>query len=208
MMQVDPQADDSVWHYVITRILSASYDTYDSLGAAPGHKQMPLELPPAELRLSHNVWIDLQRCVLVSPPDIIPLTGREMRVLRVLTQHLGRFLTAIELARQVADSLADPIDGHCIEQTISGLRRKLGESAETQHILVSRRGLGYALVADKQEGAIVTQGNAETTQLAELTTALRRRRGADALSHETDSITPARCAERARRELPSAQQSQ
>lgn len=155
VMQVDPQADDSVWHYVITRILSASYDTYDSLGAAAGHKQVPLALPPAELRLSHNVWIDLLRCVLVSPPDMIALTGREMRVLRVLTQHLGRFFTATELARQVGDSSADLIDGHCIEQTISGLRRKFGETAEAQHILVSRRGLGYALMPDVQEGTLL-----------------------------------------------------
>jgi DNA-binding response OmpR family regulator len=38
-----------------------------------------------------------------------------------------------------------PIDDHCIEQTISGIRRKLGETGKHARLLLTRRGLGYGI---------------------------------------------------------------
>jgi hypothetical protein len=57
----------------------------------------------------------------------------------------GRFHTASTLARLLKRRQAFPITAHSIEQTICGLRKKLGESGPDPRLLRNRRGLGYGL---------------------------------------------------------------
>lgn len=98
-----------------------------------------------------RVAIDLARCEVSTPHGTAPLTGQEVRVLTVLLRAPGRFHSASELANHVSQLGAYGVDRHCIEQTMSGLRRKLGENAREPHWLVSRRGLGYAFVLPEPE---------------------------------------------------------
>jgi len=103
---------------------------------------MPLESGDVD----SDVEIDLERCQVSTPYGSVPLTGQEVRVLDVLSRTPGRFRSAVGLAEHVGQMGAYMVDTHCIRQTICGLRRKLGEHAGKQRLLVSRRGLGYALL--------------------------------------------------------------
>ena len=92
-----------------------------------------------------GIRIDLGRCHIIKNGRITRLTGREVRILRVLVASPARFHSAAELARRVAQSPLDVLDEHCIEQAICKLRGKLGENARDARVIVSRPGLGYAL---------------------------------------------------------------
>ncbi len=49
------------------------------------------------------------------------------------------------LAQLLTPPGAIEIDPHCVEQTIYGLRRKLGENGRHPRLLVNRRDLGYGI---------------------------------------------------------------
>jgi hypothetical protein len=53
------------------------------------------------------------------------------------------------LARKVSIASPYSVEEHSIEQTICWLRRKRGESAKDERLLLGRRGLGYALMIEE-----------------------------------------------------------
>src|SRR2546421_2154219 len=85
------------------------------------------DIPPSALPLRSGLWLDLEGGMLIHEQQEILLTAREVNVLRILV-HVMRtsrgYLPASILARQLRLSeVFDP--EHCIEQTVSTLRRKL-----------------------------------------------------------------------------------
>jgi DNA-binding response OmpR family regulator len=107
--------------------------------------------------LRQGLWCDLDGYVLIrarassrTPRETL-LTAREVGILRILVRAMRtsrRYVTARQLADQllsavVLDTSGDP--EHCIESSISTLRRKLGETPRDPRILRGRRGIGYRL---------------------------------------------------------------
>ncbi len=72
-------------------------------------------------------------------------------MLTLLLHAKGCYLTATLLADWLSLPNGKPVYEHSIEQTISGLRRKLGERGKRQRILQSQRGSGYRLILPKTE---------------------------------------------------------
>ncbi len=151
-----PDADDNTWRSALGRGLAT--DAWNGepclhipVGKASVHAvpTAPELTPQKGYRLNAHAWIDLARCLVSADEHHASLTGREVRVLEVLMRAPGYFYSASEIARQTAPA-GSYVDAHCIEQTISGLRRKLGETARAQRAIISRRGLGYALVAEQR----------------------------------------------------------
>jgi DNA-binding winged helix-turn-helix (wHTH) protein len=112
----------------------------------PAHRLTSLVMPaPSLIPLGPDLWFDSDACVILRSGKPSPLTAREAAVLRILLQAPGRWHLADDLARQLKRRWPH-INAHCIEQTICGLRRKLGESGKRTSILRNRYGLGYSIV--------------------------------------------------------------
>lgn len=103
---------------------------------------------PSIVQLQSNIWFDAERSILyLAEGCIVQLTAREASVLEILAKSLGRYFTSYELAsRLTAREPLYPVEEHSIEQTICGLRRKLGESAKRPRLILNRRKLGYTLL--------------------------------------------------------------
>lgn len=106
--------------------------------------------------LAESLWLDLEGGTVLVGQEEVMLTAREVKILNLLV-NVSRssrcYLTAYTIAQRIG--LADTFDAeHCIEQTISMLRRKFGETPHHPCILKGRRGLGYRL--------FIYTGNAET----------------------------------------------
>ena len=99
------------------------------------------------IQLGPQLWLDLEAASIIVGPEEILLTPHEYRVLSLLAHAMlnGRgYLTASALAEQIVSQEAyDP--EHAIEDTISNIRRKLGEQPYAPVYLVSRRAIGYRL---------------------------------------------------------------
>jgi len=91
-----------------------------------------------------GLWVDLGRGEILQRETSIPLTGREIRVLGRLLRQPKRYISATALAEGiVSEESLDP--GHCIEETIRKLRRKLGDDAARPDLLRCRREVGYGI---------------------------------------------------------------
>ena len=98
------------------------------------------------LRLDTALWLDLEGGLLIREQQEILLTARELAVLQILVRNMFAsrgYLSATALAKQIRLEAYDP--EHSIEQTVSLLRRKMGEKPHHPRILRGRRGLGYRL---------------------------------------------------------------
>jgi DNA-binding response OmpR family regulator len=114
---------------------------------------LPHSTPLVPLR--PNLWFDPNSRSLRRNRKHIVLTPREAQILIVLLQAPGRYIAAALLADWLSPPKGGPVYEHSIEQTICGLRRKLGESGRRPRILQSQRGSGYRLLPLKMERAEV-----------------------------------------------------
>lgn len=120
----------------------------DMSSILPNNQQeIQASLTDAFVVLGPTLKIDLDSAVIINEQREILLTAREIAVMRILVTtmlHSRSYLSAQDIANRInIVHTGDP--GHCIEQTISQLRYKLGEKAHSPHILRGRRGLGYRL---------------------------------------------------------------
>lgn len=106
---------------------------------------LPLTQPAPLVQLRYDLWFDPDGCALISGSQRLPLTAQETDILAFLAQAPRAYLKAERLA-YLLDPLANPpIEPHCIEQTISTLRHKLGEDGKHQQLIRTHRRKGYAL---------------------------------------------------------------
>ena len=102
---------------------------------------------PSLVRLGSALWLDLDSAILIREQEEVLLTAREVLGLRILVQTMrntSSYIDALAIAERIGVKDAqDP--GHCIEDCISSIRRKLGEVPHHPQILRGRRGLGYRL---------------------------------------------------------------
>lgn len=152
-----PSSPLSHWHQVLTRIVKgerrpAEQGSDHDPTVFRGMANRLHVLSDTAIQIDSHLWVDLERCNLRSQEKIIPLVGQEVLVLEVLLGTPGRFYSAERIADRIAEVRHSLTDAHCVEQTISKLRRKFGEQRRQPRILVSRRGVGYALYVSNQSG--------------------------------------------------------
>lgn len=99
--------------------------------------------------LSTNLTLDTATYILLRKSKRIPLTKREADLLMILLKSPDSYIKTEALADALSLPHVYPINEHSIEQTICGLRKKLGESGQRQSILKSRRGFGYGIFPEK-----------------------------------------------------------
>lgn len=112
-----------------------------------GLQEIQPSLTNAVVLLGPALELDLDGGVIMNGQQEILLTAQEIAVLHLLvaTMRHGRgYLSAQAIAQRINLVHANNPE-HCIEQTISQLRRKLGEKLRDSRILRGRRGLGYRL---------------------------------------------------------------
>jgi DNA-binding response OmpR family regulator len=99
------------------------------------------------MQLGPDLWLDLEAASIINEAGEEPLTAHEYSLLQKLVHSMGAgrgYLPARVLAADiVSEGSFDP--EHAIEDTISNVRRKLGEIPYAPKILVGRRGIGYRL---------------------------------------------------------------
>jgi len=87
--------------------------------------------------------IDLARMVVVRGEQCIPLTPREVGIVRWLYRHRDRVVSRAELLEQVFGQRRD-LQTRAVDVAIAVLRKKLEIDPATPALIVSVKGAGYA----------------------------------------------------------------
>jgi two-component system OmpR family response regulator len=113
------------------------------------HRTIPgnLQAEPARSLTFAGWTLDLAARNLISPQAVVvPLSGAEYRLLRVLLAYPNRVLSRDQLMDLTVGREADPLD-RSVDVQISRLRQRLGEDAREPVIIKTVRGEGYLLAA-------------------------------------------------------------
>jgi DNA-binding winged helix-turn-helix (wHTH) protein len=106
----------------------------------------PLVIPaPALIPLRPGLWFDPNTCAILRNGKPSLLTAREAALLTALLNAPRCLHSVTTLARLLTPPGTPEIDAHCVEQTIYGLRRKLGENGRHPRLLINRRDIGYGI---------------------------------------------------------------
>jgi two-component system response regulator RegX3 len=109
---------------------------------AMGRRAQAMPTEPERLDTGHGV-LDLSRCVLERPGLDVPLTVREVGILRWLYRHRGRAVTRSELLEQVWCAPGD-LETRTVDMAIANLRKKIEPQPAQPRVVVSVKGVGYA----------------------------------------------------------------
>ena len=109
---------------------------------------------PANLRHDESRWFRfagwsldaVTRNLTSTDGVVVPLSGTEFKLLRVLLDHPGRVLTRDQLIELMLLRDAGPFD-RALDVQISRLRQRLGDDAKEPAIVKTVRGQGYVLAA-------------------------------------------------------------
>lgn len=110
-------------------------------------RSLPENLQPEEVsRFRFAGWtLDASTRNLTSPRGVVvPLSGTEFKLLRVLLTHPNRTLTRDQLIDFMMSREAGPFD-RAIDVQVSRLRQRLGDDAKEPAIIKTVRGQGYVL---------------------------------------------------------------
>ncbi|NDY92815.1 response regulator [Ideonella livida] len=111
-------------------------------------RSLPANLQPdAARRLQFGDWVlDTQSRQLEGAGDglVVPLSGAEYKLLRVLLAHPHRVLNRDQLLDLTQGREADPLD-RAIDVQISRLRQRLGDDPREPRYIKTVRGEGYVL---------------------------------------------------------------
>ncbi len=114
---------------------------------------LSLERMTGTFHLTANDFIDFDRCLISMQETEYLLTAREVEVLVLLIKSPNRYHTTRELAKKISTNTTNyGVSEHSIQQTISVLRHKLGEDGKKPRFIFCRRGIGYGLFIDKNNG--------------------------------------------------------
>jgi predicted ATPase/DNA-binding winged helix-turn-helix (wHTH) protein/tetratricopeptide (TPR) repeat protein len=102
---------------------------------------MPLVTIPNQLRLSGGL-IDLARCQVQRDDVVLPLTQREVALLRYFAANPGRAITRKELLGEVW-GYVEGVRTRATDNAIVRLRNKVEASPDEPSNIVSVRGIGY-----------------------------------------------------------------
>jgi two-component system response regulator RegX3 len=130
-------ADDYVTKPFAARELLARIDALSRRfrrdGATPVPEQLELD----------GCLLDLGRCTANRSGETVPLTAREVRILRLLYQNRVRAMTRGELLEK-AWGASSNLQTRTVDMTIANLRQKIERDASTPRIVTTVKGVGYA----------------------------------------------------------------
>ena len=95
-------------------------------------------------QLQADLQVDLDRYVVHRGSQHIPLRAREAELLHILLRQPGRYVKAGVLADAIGAEGFEEIE-HPVEEMISNLRRKLGETPYHPKLIRCKRYAGYAI---------------------------------------------------------------
>ena len=151
--RLSPRADDLVWRRALVRLVTDSRREMSHAAEHESTQANRMYMSVGRVRLSGHVWFDVNECALLVEGKVVLLTARETQIMTQLIRAPRHFHSSADLARLLTRPGAFPVSEHSVEQTMSGLRRKLGESRGKPGILVSRRGLGYAINSAERDSS-------------------------------------------------------
>jgi two-component system torCAD operon response regulator TorR len=102
--------------------------------------------PKKKSALEFHGWrLDLEKRTLIAPGGrFIDLTRAEFKLLALLASHPGQVMSRQRILREIANRDWDPAD-RTVDVVVRRLRRKLGDSARDQSVIVTSHGEGYFL---------------------------------------------------------------
>jgi len=106
---------------------------------------------PPKTYLFENFKLETSKKLLLSVPrgEVVALTHKAYEVLKLLIENAGSLVTKDELMETVwKDSVVEEAN---LTQTISVLRKTLGENAQQHRFIVTETGQGYRFVAEIEE---------------------------------------------------------
>ncbi|MFB2533443.1 response regulator [Paracoccus sp. p4-l81] len=107
---------------------------------------------PAPVDMIGPWRFDRIRRRLVSPVQVVTLTGQEYDVLAVLADHPGLTLGRDRIAQAIGRE-GQRAAGRVIDVVIGRLRRKLGDDPVAPGLILTIHGAGYRLVSDPSSGS-------------------------------------------------------
>jgi two-component system OmpR family response regulator len=113
-------------------------------------RALPPNLQPESQRcLAFAGWrLDTATRALTAPDGVlVPLSGGEYRLLRLLLEHPNRVLNRDQLMELIHGRAADPFD-RAIDVQVSRLRQRLRDDSREPQLIKTVRGEGYVLAAD------------------------------------------------------------
>jgi two-component system OmpR family response regulator len=117
-------------------------------------RMLPPNLRPRrEARaLAFGEWLldTVARHLVDEQRTVVPLTGGEYRLLRVLMDHAQRVLTRDQLLDLTQGRDADPLD-RSVDLLVSRLRRRLRDGAKEPRYIKTVRSEGYVFCAEVSE---------------------------------------------------------
>jgi len=103
--------------------------------------------PPEEIQL-HNMTLSLQKHEVKKDGEPVDLSATEFSILAFLAQHAGQVFSRQQIINAVKGS-SYPVTDRSIDVQILGIRRKLGDHAESETPLIETlRGVGYRMTED------------------------------------------------------------
>ncbi len=102
--------------------------------------------------------LDTEQYELQCNGEPVALEPKAYQVLICLVQHRDRLVTQDELLAQAWPDVA--VDRLAVARCISSIRRAVGDSAETQQIIQTRRGHGYRFISEVTEQETVSSSAA------------------------------------------------
>jgi len=112
-------------------------------------RALPPNLRPETQRyLVFAGWqLDTATRALTAPDGVIvPLSGGEYRLLRILLEHPNRVLNRDQLVELIHGRTAEPLD-RVIDVQVSRLRQRLRDDSREPQLIKTMRGEGYVLAA-------------------------------------------------------------
>jgi DNA-binding response OmpR family regulator len=97
---------------------------------------------PEQIELDGCV-IDLGRCTATRNGQTVPLTAREVRILRLLYQNRVRAMSRGELLEKAWGASAS-LQTRTVDMTIANLRQKIERDVGSPRIVTTVKGVGYA----------------------------------------------------------------
>jgi two-component system response regulator RegX3 len=95
-----------------------------------------------DLLVADGVRLELARCAAFRSGSTVPLTAREVAILRWLYNHRTRAVSRAELLEEVWGVPGD-LQTRTVDMTVANLRRKIEAQTASPRIIVTVKGFGY-----------------------------------------------------------------
>ncbi len=108
-----------------------------------GHLISRIDPQPGDLLIDGRILVQPRMGLIITAAGAQPVERKAMRLLQYLAKRSGEVATRGELFAAIWPDAS--VTGHSLNRLISGLRKAIGDDANTPELLVTIRGVGYRL---------------------------------------------------------------